>query len=695
MGDLQKRPVSRESEVIQEKMPQWICKNWAVQIVSKLFDNECSLILRQDGEPFVKEHFQRTWAVNFFKVIIRQVFQVKEKFIPRLVLNSCLKYISKAVKFSPTFRLFDKNSISHLIVNVILPILYREKSDEELWKNNPIEFIHEMEMLNLIIRSQKSQAIAILRRISSKVSLMNFFKFITIEIQQPIDVIRKEAIMLALGYFKKNKKDSTIKDHIESILTDFVYCELTSQIGFMRYRAVWVYNRFSYPYSQSPNFKALGLKELSKLLLDSELLVRYESSLALPKFLNVGTPNCGLDLALKTVLGVYLNLWNEIHSNDVMKALTKIISAFGEEIIPFTVELALNLSRDFNCIIEQDSTQSDIYLEYHLYIIRMLISISMESSGHEILMKISYIVNPIFNYCLSKRRSYCCVYVYFREAISLLSSILYYTPDNFMPHLYYLMKIIDTSILGYCAKIPDALRYIDSSLAAIVNFIAKYKGQTLENLLCILEMVFRLLKGESREAIFGCKILISILENYKFALDSYLLGILSIISEAFTVDSSELNIYCSEAINVALWNSTLLALSAEPLISSALQFSFKHLGSYDNSIARSHMIYGFGSLFLIIPQLSQHITSTLPVAFRAILQLYFVQKYEYYSSEERSYESQEDAGILYDSPFKNIDQEKFIKDITLNLYENYPEIMDSILKLLNKTEAAFLNFLKN
>ena len=182
-----------------------------------------------------------------------------------------------------------------------------------------------------------------------------------------------------------------------------------------------------------------------------------------------------------------------------MEALESIISAFGKEIIPFTVELTLNLSRAFSRMIEKDSSESEVSAQSALNTIQKVIDIAnltvltltltLTHFDSELLMKICLILNPIFDYCLSERG-----YNYFEEAIDLLSSLLYYTPDNSMPHLYYLMKILHTSILGEGAVIPFALEYIDNILPAVVNFIKKDKGQTLENLPWILQMVFRLLK---------------------------------------------------------------------------------------------------------------------------------------------------------------------------------------------------------
>ena len=138
------------------------------------------------------------------------------------------------------------------------------------------------------------------------------------------------------------------------------------------------------------------------------------------------------------------------------------------------------------------------------------------------------------------------------------------------------------------------------------------------------------------------------------------------------------------------------------------------------------MIYVIGSLFWIIPQLSHFIISILPVAFKAILQLYRYSD-EYNSTDEEELSDNEGAAmnynveyqnmieknkasetddeedihgldehaVLYDSPLLSIPLNKLIKDITLNLSENYPEVMDSILRLLTETDAELLNSITN
>ena len=159
-----------------------------------------------------------------------------------------------------------------------------------------------------------------------------------------------------------------------------------------------------------------------------------------------------------------------------------------------------------------------------------------------------------------------------------------------------------------------------------------------------------------------------------------------------------------------------------------LQFSLANIAIYKSLIDKSHMIYGFGSLFWVIPELPQHIFSMLPAIFKAILVLCEeANKYNSLDDEEQlcywpipvyykakdhkiiegSCSSESDGDInaeiyflfknyentLYHSPFLNLYQTKLIKDIVQNLGWSYPEIMNSIKRLLTKNEGEFVNSL--
>ena len=334
----------------------------------------------------------------------------------------------------------------------------------------------------------------------------------------------------------------------------------------------------------------------------------------------------------------------------MIEALCTVLSRFKTEIVPLTLDLILHLSKAFNQIAGTviETKAEEAFTTCALQAIQSMIekivmnSIYWETfnkpgcidpmiANYEGLVRISFVLSPLFDYCLSEKR-----FIYFENAIRILAFLLYHTPDNSMPHLYYLVKKYCALVLGESQGIKRFRRVTNSryygysvlcvndALACIGNFIQKYKGQTLENLPCILEMAFNLLKrDDDEEVVSGCKIIIYILENYKFVLDSYLPKILSEISIVFAdTKSDRLKYRCSKVIILALWNSTQLTLSAEPLVSSALQYSFEYSQIvYENPYTTLQLIHGYWSLFLVIPQLPQNVLSILPIAMKHIFAL--------------------------------------------------------------------------
>ena len=103
MENLQDRPSSEESERILEKLPQWKCKKFTAEILNEFFKQYFNLSTLDSRNFLVGYYLQKTWIIEFFKVIIRQVFQVKEKFIPHFVLNHFLQYTCKAVRLFTYF----------------------------------------------------------------------------------------------------------------------------------------------------------------------------------------------------------------------------------------------------------------------------------------------------------------------------------------------------------------------------------------------------------------------------------------------------------------------------------------------------------------------------------------------------------------------------------------------------------------
>ena len=362
-----------------------------------------------------------------------------------------------------------------------------------------------------------------------------------------------------------------------------------------------------------------GLEAVCKLLLDVELPVRYQAALSLQKLLVWDVSKTRLSGELKNLLEIFLKLMNEIDSEDLVEALESIISAFPHEVVPFSLELTQHLATAFSRMIEkdlnEDEGESAMAAVSILNTIGKIIDVLEENA--ENLVKISFILKPIFDHCLNEKGC-----DYFEETLNLLTCLLYYAPDNSLPHLYYLITYLKASIAGEGEIKPYALEHIDEIFSPIANFIKKYQAQTMENVTGILNTGFILLKEKDQEVITGCKILIAVLENFKGRVDNYIHQIITEVATAFGASNSKkVKVACSQVMFVSLWNSPLVSLAAGPLLSEPFQYALGSVTQFSESMARSHMIYGLGSLFFIIPQLPPALVTTLPAIFKSIIQL--------------------------------------------------------------------------
>lgn len=726
--ELQTKPISEEESKVREKLPQWQCKKWAAQIVYRFFTRYFNIQNLREQNIKIGQFFQDSWACEFFKVIIPQLFKYKEVYIPSLLLNYYIKYTTQGLKFAKTYSLLDENAISHLLVNVVLPILCRVPSDDEIWRENPIEFIRKEADLGKAYYSPKSSSVDLLLTLCEKGWLVRVCEYISTNLQNPADLLQKEALMLMFGSLAeqiKNHKD--LKEHVEGILKQFIFPEFLNEIGFLRSRAAWVFARFAHVKLNDAGFMLQVIETMCKLLIDPQLPVRYEGAIALPKVLHWEISKQRLSTELKILLEIYLKLMNEIDSEDVVESLESIVSAFPKEIHPFAMELTQHLTLAFTRMIQKDMNEDEgesaMAAVSTLNTISKIIDVLEDKS--EDLVKISEVLKPIFNHCLSEAGS-----DYFEETLNLLTCLLYYAPENSLGHLYYLMKSLKQSVLGEGELKPYATEHVEEVFSSLANFIKKYPELTLANLTEVVSIGLGLLKKSEQEGVIGCKVLIAVLENYKGRADGVLPIIISEIAGVFSASNTKkLKIACSQTLFVALWNSPVLTLSAGPLISSIFQYSLKNLKSFSESLSRSHMIFGLGSLFYLIPTLPRPMLETLPGLFKTILHLCIdpdddsslegeefdenqkfpvvldaqcqkiIEKLRNASNEEEDDEDEEgfpysgDPDDLYDSPFEVLNQNELIKDIHKFLSTNFPEIIASATGLLNEAEQRLLTSL--
>ncbi|CAG9334821.1 unnamed protein product [Blepharisma stoltei] len=746
LGELE-NPISDEHQIHStESLSPWISKRWAAQIVHRTFNRYFNLAHLNGNSKLMGENFQSKWALPFFEIILAAIFKRATNFVPNLVANYYIKYIAQAVKFPLTCELLKSkltNSnqlvIHALVTDIIVPSLYRVKSDEELWIENPIEFIRKENDLCKAFYSAKSSAIELLVNLAQKGYLIQFLDYALRELQIGPDLIKKEAIMLAVGSLHELiKSNDALASSIQNILHSFIVQEFDSPIGFLRSRTCWLYGQLAKcPFTDKDHQKFV-LQKICSLMQDPELPVKIEAATALPKILIWDVSKESISSEINALLHIYKNIMNEIDSEELIDALENIVSQFSTDIIPYAIELVEHLSQAFMRIAEKVENQEDleISLAGSSILNTILKIIDVLEDKPEDLLKTSLFMNPIFDFCFSSKGSDC-----FEEALHILNSLLYLAPPESLGHLCNYHMLLKVSIMGDGNIKPYGLEYIDEMFSVFGNYIAKY-SQAIANLQVFFDIAtFLIVKDEEEDIIMGCKIFISLMENRKGLIDSALPTIIQMIYKCTQDSSKKVKVIGCESICVAMWNNaivTLQALQQLNVLNDLFKLAFESVNQYKEPMSKTHVICGICSLFLVTEQLPPIIFSNLSLIFKKLISLWkgiennynedikaeakefnecgtFVDSEKFEAEymklitdlrnvrqqEESDESDDEDYGIntgpedMYDSPFEMMDIEKFIKSSLEDLSRKNPSLYGSIMGSLNEEELGMLNELNS
>lgn len=469
---------------------------------------------------------------------------------PSLVTNYLLKYTTHAAEFAT----LTEAVVSHglpLLTQVILPLIQRVPADEEIWRENPVEFIHRESDMTKSYYSPKSSAVDLLVALCKTSYFPSVIQYISDQLASNPPLQYKEALLTAVGsLFHIIKEHNQYSAEMQNLLQNYVMPEFENSVGFMRLRACWMYSRFaSFPFN-SAEHQELALSKICALTNDAELPVKVEAATALPKLLIWAVSMQKVKPDIKSLLGVYLNIMNSVDSENLVDALEVIISRFAEDIIPFALEMTEHLKDAFFRMAKQEDSSHDE--ESAMAAVATLNSISKIVDAledlPEDLFRISLVIQPIFDFTLSFEGC-----EFFEEAVHMLTCMLYYAPENSLVHLFDLVKHIKLAIVGSDKVKPYAGEHIDEVFSAVGNFIGKYKALAVENMHIFSEFIFELLGSERNEILLGCKIAICLLEQLPGQCDTLYPGLIAKATELlFMLVSKAAKIACAELVCVSL-----------------------------------------------------------------------------------------------------------------------------------------------
>ena len=622
LGSLETPPESEQVAKRREDLPAWGCKRWCAQILHRCFQRNANAAYLEANMKALTDFFVSNYSLPVTHTVLALVLRA-DRFIPNIVLNYLFKFLTQALKV-PVTAAEVKAQVSPLLSQVIMPRICRVPSDEETWRENPVEFIRKENDLGRAYYSAKSAALDLLVALcGDKTLLLGFMTFLS-ESLPSANMLGKEALLLAVGSLADQlRSQPDLAGSMEAMLKQYVLCDLASQVGFLRARACWTYGQFANFPLPDLEHQTQAFRSICQLLVDGELPVKFEAALALPKLLSLTRARELLVPEVQHVLELYLRLMDEIDSEDLVDALEALVEHFSESVQPYAVSLAQKLSDTFlrlaGSSAKDDEGDSAMAAVSVLNIQAKLLE--LVQSNQPVLVQMSQILQPLLELTLSYRGC-----EFFEEGLNLLTCLLYYAEPESLPHLWSHYPQILVAIAGGQAE-PYALDHLDEVFSALANFVSKYQSlflqrQGVSDIIKLVPYLLQLEDSSFSQHRLAVKLLICLLENFKGALEPELPFILETARSLSFAEEKTLRLLGVELLAMSCWYNPGAALrhlgtNAE----TALGQWLKHVPCFMSENGKRYMAFGLLALMLSLGLVQETASPQLSFLLKLILQL--------------------------------------------------------------------------
>ncbi|KAK2488729.1 hypothetical protein MC885_014285 [Smutsia gigantea] len=329
----------------------WKCKKWALHIVARLFERY--------GSPgnVTKEYFEfsefflKTYAVGIQQVLLKILDQYRQKeYIAPRVLQQAFNYLNQGIVHSVTWKQM-KPHIQNISEDVIFSVMCYKDEDEELWQEDPYEYIRMKFDIFEDYASPTTAAQTLLYTAAKKrkevlPKMMSFcYQILT---DPNFDPRKKDGALHVIGSLADILlKKSLFKDQMELLLQNHVFPLLLSNLGYLRARSCWVLHAFSsLKFHNELNLRnALELAKKS-LIEDKEMPVKVEAALALQSLISNQTQAKEyMKPHVRPIMQELLHIVRETENDDVTNVIQKMICEYSQEVASIAVDMTQHLVR--------------------------------------------------------------------------------------------------------------------------------------------------------------------------------------------------------------------------------------------------------------------------------------------------------------------------------------------------------------
>ncbi|XP_035736175.1 importin-7-like isoform X1 [Vespa mandarinia] len=541
------------------ELPWWKCKKWALHILHRMFERYGSPgNVTKEYKEF-SEWYLETFSGGILEVLLKILDQYRRKiFVSPRVIQQSINYINQGVSHAFSWK-FLKPHMFEIIRDVLFPILSYSATDEELWNNDPYEYIRVKfdifeDFVSPVTAAQTLLHSACKKR---KDMLQKTMQFCAEVLTSPnADPRQKDGALHMVGSLADVLlKKKLYREQMDKMLVQHVFPEFNSPHGHMRARACWVLHYFSEIKFKQEQILVEAIRlTTNALLTDHDLPVKVEAAIALQMLL------CAQDKAqkyieplIKQITLELLAIIRETENDDLTSVMQKIVCTYTEQLMPIAVEICQHLAATFSQVLETDEGSDEKAITAMGILNTIETVLTVMKNQPQIMAQLEPTVLQVVAHIFSQS-----VMEFYEEALSLVFDLTGMTISEDM------WKVLE---LIYQLFQKDGFDYFTDMMPALHNYITVDTPAFLSNenyILAMFNMCKAILTGDAGEdpECHAAKLLEVIILQCKGHIDQCIPSLVQLVLERLMreVKTSELRTMCLQVVIAALYYNPALCL---------------------------------------------------------------------------------------------------------------------------------------